>query len=59
LPKRGGLDQGLENRFIDLPQTADACAGAKRIEDANVGCAMAMAQPGEIPPRALLGQKPG
>ena len=59
MPKRGGLDQGLEHRFVDLSQSQDAYAGTKRVEDTNVGSAMAMAQPGEIPPRALLGQQPG
>ena len=49
----------MENRFVDLPQSADACPSAKRVEDANVRCAMAVAQPREIPPRALLGQQPG
>jgi hypothetical protein len=53
------LDQRLEKRFVDLPQSADAYTGAKRVEDASVGCAMAITQPGEIPPRALLGQQPG
>jgi hypothetical protein len=53
------LDQRLENGFVNLPQSADACAGAKRVQDANVGGAMAITQPGEIPPRALLGQQPG
>jgi hypothetical protein len=53
------LDQGLENRFVDLPQSADACAGAKRVQDANIGRAMAVAQSGEIPPRALLRQQLG
>jgi hypothetical protein len=53
------LDQRLEDRLVDLPQPHDTHAGAKRVEDANVGCAMAIAQVGEIPPRALLGQQPG
>lgn len=59
MPKRGGWDQRLEEGLIDLPQPQHAHTGAKRIEDANVGCAMAITQPGEIPPRALLGQQPG
>jgi hypothetical protein len=54
LPKRGGLDQRLQNRFIDLPQAHDAHPGAKRIEDANIGGQMSMAQPGKVPPRPLL-----
>jgi hypothetical protein len=53
------LDQRLENRFVDLPQSHDPHAGAKGVENANIGCAVAMAQPGEIPPRALLGQQLG
>ena len=59
MPKRGGLDQRLENRFIDLSQSPNARAGAKRVEDANVGGAMAVAQSGEITPGALLGQQLG
>jgi hypothetical protein len=53
------LDQRLENRFVDLPQSQDPHAGAKGVEDANIGSALAMAQPGEIPPSALLGQQLG
>jgi hypothetical protein len=59
LPKRDGLDQRLENRFVDLPQSPNACAGAKGVEDTHVRGAMAVAQPGEVPPRALLGQQLG
>jgi hypothetical protein len=51
------LDQRLEDRFVDLPQSHDAHAGAKRVEDANIGCAMAMAQAGKIPPSPLLRQQ--
>jgi len=57
LPQRGGLDQRLEEGLIDLPQPQHTHTGPKRVEDANVRYAMAMAQPGEIPPRALLGQQ--
>ena len=57
LPQRGGLDQRLEEGLIDLPQPQHAHTGTKRVEDANVRYAMAIAQPGEIPPRALLGQQ--
>jgi hypothetical protein len=53
------LDQRLENRFVDLPQSHHPDTGAKGIENANVGRAMAMAQPGEIPPRPLLGKQLG
>lgn len=58
MPERGGLDQRLEEGLIDLPQPQHDRSGAKRVEAANIGCAMAIAQPGEIPPRALLGQQP-
>jgi hypothetical protein len=53
------LDQRLEEGLVDLPQPQHAHSGAKRVEDANVGCAMAVAQPGKIPPSPLLGQQPG
>jgi hypothetical protein len=53
------VEQRSEDRVVDLPQSADACAGAKRIEDANVGGALAVAQSCEIPPRPLLGQQLG
>lgn len=59
LPKRRRLDQGLEDRFVDLPQSHYAYASAKGIEDANIRGAMAMAQPSKIPPSALLGQQLG
>jgi len=59
LPKRRRLDQRLENHFIDLPQPHDAHARTKRIKDANVRGAMAITEPGKIPPRALFRQQLG
>jgi hypothetical protein len=50
------LDQRLEDRFVDLPQSHHAQMEAKGIEDAHVGHTMAMAQPGKAAPSALLGQ---
>jgi hypothetical protein len=37
------LDQRLEDRFVDLPQSHQAQMEAKGIQDADVGHAMAMA----------------
>jgi hypothetical protein len=51
------LDQRLEDRIVDLPQSHHAQAGAKRVEEANVGHSMAMAQPGERTPGALFWQQ--
>jgi hypothetical protein len=59
LPKGGGLDQRLEQGFVDLSQSQHPQTGAKRVEDANVGGDMAIPQPSEISPRALLGQQLG
>jgi len=53
------LDQRLEDRLVDLPQSQNTHVGAKGVEDANIGCAMAMAQAGKIPPSPLLGQQLG
>jgi hypothetical protein len=53
------LDQRLEHGFIDLSQSHDADTVAKGIEDTHIRSAMAMAQAGKVPPRALLGQQPG
>jgi len=50
------LDQRLQDRFVDPPQSHHAQMEAKCIEDADVGHAMAMAQPGKAAPSALLGQ---
>jgi len=51
------LHQRLEDRLVDLPQSHDAHEGAKGVEDANIGGAMAMAQPGKVSPTALFGQQ--
>jgi len=53
------LDQRLEHRFVDLPQSHDADPVAKGVEDAHVRGAMAMAQAGKVAPRALLRQQLG
>lgn len=50
------MDQGLEDRFVDLPQSHHTQMEPKGIEDADIGHAMALAQPGEVTPSALLGQ---
>lgn len=57
MPKRRGLEQRLEDRFVDLAQSQDAQVGAKRMEEANIGSAMAMAQSGKGAPSALFGQE--
>jgi len=49
------LDQGVEQGFIDLAQAPHARMGTKRVEDAHVGRAMAMAQPGKGAPSTLFG----
>jgi len=51
------LDQRLEQGFIDLSQSPHARMGAKRIQDAHVGRAMAMAQPCKGTPGALFRQQ--
>jgi len=56
LPKGGGWDQRLENRFVDLPQSHYAQMEAKGVQDAGVGHALAMADPGKTAPGSLLGQ---
>jgi hypothetical protein len=50
------LDQRRKDHFVDLPQAHDAQMEAKGVQDAGVGHAMAMAQPGKVAPGALLGQ---
>jgi hypothetical protein len=50
------LDQGLVDPFVDLPQSHHAQTEPKCIEDADIGHAKAMAQPGKVAPSALLGQ---
>ncbi len=56
LPKGCGLDQRLEDHIVDLPQSHYAQMEAKGVQDAGVGHAMAMAEPGKAAPGALLGQ---
>ena len=51
------MDQRLEDDFVDLAQSHYTQAGAKGVQDANVGCAMAMAQAGKSTPSALFGQE--
>ena len=51
------MDERLEQRFIDLAQAQHAHAGAKRVEEANIGHRVAVPQPGEGAPGALLGQQ--
>jgi hypothetical protein len=48
------LEQRLEDRFVDLSQSHHARVGAKRVEHANVGHAMAMPQPSKGAPGALF-----
>jgi hypothetical protein len=50
------LDQRLEDCVVDLPQSHYAQMEAKGIQDAGVGHAMAMPEPGKAAPGALLGQ---
>jgi hypothetical protein len=50
------LDQGLENGFIDLPQSHDPETRPKRMKNAHVGHAVAMPQAGEAAPSSLFGQ---
>ena len=50
------MEQRLEDRFIDLPQSHHAQVGSKGIEDANIRHALAMAQAGKAAPGALLRQ---
>jgi hypothetical protein len=47
----------LEDCLVDLPQSHHAQAGAKGVENANIGCAMAVAQSGKGAPSALFGQE--
>jgi hypothetical protein len=47
----------LEQQFIDLPQPQHAHAIAKGVEDTNVRHRVAMPQPGEGTPGALLGEQ--
>lgn len=53
------MDQRLEHGFVDLPQSHDADTVAKSVEDAHIRGAMAVAQAGKVPPRALLWQQLG
>jgi hypothetical protein len=53
------LDQRLEDRFVDLPQSHHAQMESKRVEDPNVWGAMAMAQASEAAPGRLFGKHPG
>jgi hypothetical protein len=55
-PKGGCFDQGLEQGFIDLSKSHHAQTRSKRVEDANIGHAMPMAQTGKVAPGRLLGQ---
>jgi hypothetical protein len=57
LPKDRRSHQRLEQGFIDLSQSHHARMGAKRIKDAHVGRAMAMAQPCKGTPGALFRQQ--
>jgi hypothetical protein len=51
------LDQRLEDRVVDLPQSHYAQMEAKGIQNTGVGNAMAMAEPSKAAPGALLGQQ--
>ena len=46
----------MEDRFVDLPQSHHAQMESKRVEDPNLGGAMAMAQASEGAPVLLFGQ---
>ena len=56
-PKDRRLDQRLEQGLIDLSQSPHARMGAKRIKEAHVGRALAMAQLCKGTPGALFRQQ--